>query len=94
MIKKQIQYGQGREAKEIPTHRQCRRGGQKHLVGKKGQRRRSRPLAEPGLSQQKAWGGGGGHREKRGLHWPLSDITTIGISQTMAAAADMSVHIW
>lgn len=39
-------------------------------------------------------GGGGGQREKKGLHWPLSDIATIGISQTMAAAADMSMHIW
>lgn len=37
---------------------------------------------------------GGGQREKKGLHWSLSDIATIGISQTMAAAADMPMHIW
>lgn len=45
------------------------------------------------VRKRKGWVGGG-QREKKGLHWPLSDIATIGISQTMAAAADMSMHIW
>lgn len=37
---------------------------------------------------------GRGQRERNGLHLPPSDRATIGISQTMAEAADMSVHIW
>lgn len=39
--------------------------------------------------------GDGAQRErgKRGLHLLLSDIATIGISQPMAGAADMPMHI-
>lgn len=53
---------------------------------------KSRQVAKQRLSQE-GWVGGG-QIEKKGLHLLLSDIATIGISQTMAAAADMSMHIW
>ncbi len=60
----------------------------------KRDRQKGRQVAKKRLVRRREGRLVGGQRGKKGLHWPLSDIATIGISQTMAAAADMSMHIW